>query len=222
MLPADPYTPRGIVSCVNEGTVMNIRISRTAAVSAIALAIAAGASGCTAATESAPVESEPSTSSPTSTSPEPSAPPSAPTATTADGLQAELSYLIEEEKLAHDVYVTLDGLWDARVFERIAASEVSHQDAVAGLLDAYGFEDPRIDEVGVFADPSLQELYDSLVEAGTQSWTSAVQVGITIEETDIADLAARIPDAPDDVAQVLERLLAGSQSHLEAFERQKA
>ena len=144
-----------------------------------------------------------------------------PTATTdAASLSADLQYLIEEEKLAHDVYSTLGDAWDLRIFDQIAASETSHQDAVAGLLDAYQIADPRLDGVGEFSDPALQSLYDTLVAQGLASQAGAIQAGITIEQTDIADLSSRTATAPADVAAVLESLLRGSENHLAAFERQ--
>ena len=144
-----------------------------------------------------------------------------PTAATASAsLTADLQYLIEEEKLAHDVYVTLGDAWGLRVFEQIAASETSHQDAVAGLLETYQIPDPRQDGVGEFSDPALQSLYDTLVAQGLASREGAIQAGITIEQTDIADLNARVSTAPADVERVLESLLRGSENHLAAFERQ--
>ena len=135
-------------------------------------------------------------------------------------LEAQLLYLIEEEKLAHDVYTVLGDLWGGNVFVNIAASEISHQDAVATLLVEYDLADPRSDEIGVFTDPDLQSLYDQLVADGSQSRAAAIDVGVLIEQTDIADLTRALDDAADDVAVVLERLLAGSQNHLAAFERQ--
>jgi len=135
-------------------------------------------------------------------------------------VDAQLLYLIEEEKLAHDVYTVLGDLWGGNVFANIAASEISHQDAVATLLVEYDLADPRSDEIGVFSDPDLQALYDQLVADGSQSRAAAIDVGILIEQTDIADLTRALDGAADDVAVVLERLLAGSQNHLAAFERQ--
>jgi hypothetical protein len=135
-------------------------------------------------------------------------------------VEAQLRYLIEEEKLAHDVYVALGDLWGTRIFANIAPSETTHEGAVAQLLSVYGIDDPRSSAPGVFADPALQALYDELIAVGSQSPADAIGVGITIEQTDIADLSAALPDAPSDVAAVLERLLAASQNHLAAFERQ--
>ena len=91
---------------------------------------------------------------------------------------------------------------------------------MATLLVEYDLADPRSDEIGVFTDPDLQSLYDQLVADGSQSRAAAIDVGVLIEQTDIADLTRALDDAADDVAVVLERLLAGSQNRLAAFERQ--
>lgn len=151
-----------------------------------------------------------------------SSPPSAqePVATGPVSAVADLQYLVEEEKLAHDVYVTLGAAWDLPLFERIAASEVAHQDAVAELLQAHQIPDPRQEGVGEFTNPDLQSLYDVLTARGLTSEEEAIQVGIIIEQTDIADLQSRIATAPADVVGVLESLLQGSENHLAAFERQ--
>ncbi|WP_448006766.1 DUF2202 domain-containing protein [Agromyces bauzanensis] len=131
-----------------------------------------------------------------------------------------LLFLVEEEKLAHDVYVTLGELWDSNTFTNIVESESTHQELVAPLLEARGIADPRSTEVGVFTDPDLQALYDELVARGSTSLAEAIQVGILIEEKDIADLGVAIAAEDEaDVVSVLERLLAGSENHLEAFER---
>ena len=132
-----------------------------------------------------------------------------------------LTYLIEEEKLAHDVYTVMYDLYGAKVFGNILQSESTHQDQVLGLLDAYGVEDPRSEELGVFNDPDLQALYDQLIAMGSQSAQDAYQVGVLIEEKDIADITDQLATASDqDVVDVLERLRSGSENHLRAFNRQ--
>lgn len=89
------------------------------------------------------------------------------------------------------------------------------------LLDSRAIVDPRSTEVGVFVNPDLQALYDQLVAQGSVSRDAAMQVGIAIEEKDISDLAATIAVEDEaDVIDVYERLLAASQKHLAAFERQ--
>jgi rubrerythrin len=80
-------------------------------------------------------------------------------------------------------------------------------------------EDPvSTDEVGVFTDPVLQELYNQLIIQGNQSLSDALKVGATIEEIDILDLETRLEqtDKPD-IQRVYGNLLNGSMNHLRAF-----
>ena len=130
-----------------------------------------------------------------------------------------LQAMVAEEKVAHDVYVTLGDMYDVPTFDRIAASEVRHQDAVRTLLDTYGVTDPTVgDPVGEFDDPVFQAMYDDMVAQGSASLTEAANVGIAIEELDIADLQAAIDaDQPADIERVFTNLLNGSQRHLAAF-----
>ena len=135
---------------------------------------------------------------------------------------AALQYMVAEEKLAHDVYVTLGEEYGLRVFTNIARSETQHQSAVARLLDKYGIKNPTLgDKVGVFDDPKLQKLYDDLVAKGMLSLQDALEVGVLVEETDIADLKEVIAgNEPAAVDRVLTNLLNASYKHLAAFERQ--
>ena len=131
---------------------------------------------------------------------------------------AALLYMREEEKLAHDVYVTFYEQWDFRVFSNISRSEQTHTDAVKTLLDRYGLADPASSEIGVFTDPDLQALYTNLVARGSQSLAEAIQVGAAIEEIDILDLQERLAQTDNaDIQQVFNNLLNGSYNHLRAF-----
>ena len=130
-----------------------------------------------------------------------------------------LLYMREEEKLAHDVYVTLYEVWGTPVFQNIANSELSHTEAVKNLLDIYGLDDPAVSTpVGVFVNTDLQALYDDLIAWGSQSLADALKVGAAIEEIDILDLEANLETLnAADIRQVYENLLFGSQNHLRAF-----
>lgn len=128
-------------------------------------------------------------------------------------------FMREEEKLARDVYLGLGDLWDLRIFDNIAVSEQRHMDAVLGLIEMYGLEDPQTAEmIGVFANDDLQMLYDGLMTMGAESVEAALEVGATVEEVDIADLEEYLAGTKaSDISAVYENLLRGSRNHLRAF-----
>lgn len=132
-----------------------------------------------------------------------------------------LLYLIEEEKLAHDVYTVMYQKYGANVFGNILKSEEAHQGRVLTLLEARSIADPRSSELGVFKNKELQTLYDQLIEQGNKNVVEAYKVGVIIEEKDIADISAQLATATDqDVIGTLEALRSGSENHLRAFNRQ--
>lgn len=131
----------------------------------------------------------------------------------------DLLFMREEEKLARDVYITLYAEWGARVFDNISQAEQTHMDAILGLLDTYGLEDPVLG-FGDFANTELQELFDTLVAGGMQFRLDALMVGALIEEVDMEDLVAAMERThKSDILAVYGNLLAGSENHLNAFVR---
>ena len=135
----------------------------------------------------------------------------------------ELFFIYQEEKLARDVYITLGKLYpNENTFASIQLSEQRHIDSAQGLCEKYGIDISNVDEdqVGNFVLPVLQDLYDNLVEQGTQSLVDALGVGVFIEELDIGDLTDAIEkmEMPADVINVYENLREGSYNHLEAFQ----
>lgn len=142
----------------------------------------------------------------------------APASVTPEEAEA-LQYMREEEKLAHDVYVTLYETWDLRVFNNIARAEQKHTDSVGYWLDYYRISDPTDGNgFGEFDNAELQTLYDDLVAQGKQSVVDALKVGAAVEEIDILDLQERLDETGNSAIQRLfENLLAGSENHLRAF-----
>lgn len=132
---------------------------------------------------------------------------------------AGLAYMREEEKLAHDVYLALYEQWGSTVFRSIANSEQKHTDAIKTLLGRYGLDDPAAGNgVGVFDDPELQALYNTLVAQGRVSLADALKVGAAIEEIDILDLQERLAQTDNaDIQRVYQNLERGSENHLRAF-----
>ncbi len=138
-----------------------------------------------------------------------------------DAEKAGLIQMREEEKLAHDVYVTLYEKWGQNIFNNISKSEQTHTDTVKYILDKYKIEDPVKDTtVGVFTAPQMQGLYDSLVEQGNKSLTDALVVGATIEDLDINDLNKLLAQTDnEDVKIAYQNLNKGSRNHMRAFIR---
>ena len=134
---------------------------------------------------------------------------------------SELLYMIEEEKLAGDIYEAFYDLYGLQIFDNIAESEDKHFEALINKADKMGVD---VDEFlfepsGTFVNEDLQSLYDSLLETGSLSVTDALAVGVMIEEKDMVDIveAAEAVEGTA-LASVYDNLLAGSQNHLEAFE----
>lgn len=128
-------------------------------------------------------------------------------------------FMKQEEKLARDVYQTLADRWGLAVFKNIARSEQRHMDALSTLAERYQLEDTTPAESGLFTVPELQKLHDELVARGQSSVEAALQVGVVIEETDIADLKEAIAASSDpQLLRVYGNLLRGSTHHLSAFQ----
>ena len=139
-----------------------------------------------------------------------------------DAQKDGLSFIIEEEKVARDVYLALGKSWNERVFKNIAKAEQKHMDALITLFSQYDMETPTtIEDEGVFENEELQKLYDDLVQRGNISLLDALEVGVLIEETDIADLEELLEaGVPTDFERTYNNLLRGSNKHLSTFNRE--
>jgi len=131
-----------------------------------------------------------------------------------------LLFMREEEKLAHDVYRVFYEKYNRGIFKNIARSEQKHTNAVLRLINRYELTDPvSTNDIGVFINQDLQNLYDALVTKGNNSLIDALAVGAEIEEVDILDLENYIKDIEenDDLLHVYNNLLRGSRNHLRAY-----
>lgn len=133
---------------------------------------------------------------------------------------SRLVFLREEEKLAHDVYQFLGAQWDLRIFRNTALSEATHFQHVGLLQSRYGVADPAAGRAaGEYVDLRFANLYFELTAKGSASLKDALEVGILIENGDIALLeAGLIETAQPDIKRVYTNLLNGSSNHLDAFE----
>jgi hypothetical protein len=155
-----------------------------------------------------------------------------------------LAFMREEEKLARDVYTKLGMLYpDSIVFGNIDDSEQRHTDAVKGVMEQHGLEDPNTnDNLGVFTGDVygeyFTEKYNYLIDKASASELDALYIGAFIEELDMMDIG-RCPqeivqqdngvdnddqcglvytDEPD-IINLYKSLLNGSESHLRGYVR---
>lgn len=133
---------------------------------------------------------------------------------------ASLIFMVEEEKLAYDVYAQMFQLYGLKIFENISESEGRHVAAVSRLIDKYGLENPAlINPEGVFVNEELQSFYNELIETGMLSKNEAINAGVLFETEDIADLQAYLNNVivSEDIRKVYTSLLNAASRHLEVF-----
>jgi len=140
---------------------------------------------------------------------------------TSAALQSRLKYMVEEEKLARDVYTVLAKTAAYPKFKNIANAEQFHLDQMSIVLANYSLWNATLKRgPGVFYNKELSALYKTLVAKGKLSDLDAIEVGIIIEEKDIADLTAMEKlITQEEIQFVVNYLKAGSQNHLAAFKR---
>lgn len=128
-----------------------------------------------------------------------------------------LLYMLEEEKLARDVYIYLDNLWEAEQFTNIQNSEDNHMNAIASILDQQKVTYTILPQ-GQFENPALQDLYYDLISTGSADLLSALHVGATIEDLDIVDLDEYIQNTSNtSIIDTYESLKCGSRNHLRSY-----
>ncbi len=132
----------------------------------------------------------------------------------------QLLYMIEEEKMARDVYDALYEQTGLSIFDKISDSEQTHYSTLLKTASKLGVDTVSLStQAGVFTDVTVQSLYDQLILQGSQSTSNAIEVGILIEETDISDLQIAIDETNvSSLDQVYSNLLNASLNHLWAFE----
>lgn len=130
-----------------------------------------------------------------------------------------LTFLREEELLAHDVYIALSQLYTKPIFVNISKSETKHTEAIQSLLVKYGLTDPAANHtLGHFSNPDLQALYNALITQGSSSLLNGLIVGATIEDLDIHDLKTHLLSVDNqDITFVFNNLMRGSRNHLRSF-----
>ena len=135
---------------------------------------------------------------------------------------ADLRFMIEEEKLAGDVYRAFGSLYPTiKPFQNIPKSETTHFNALVSQAQTAGIDVSDLTTLagGHYANAELQALYSSLVLQGSSSSFAALTVGKNIELKDISDLTAAMAILPTNTSlyTVYGNLRNASNNHLNAF-----
>jgi hypothetical protein len=127
--------------------------------------------------------------------------------------------MLDEEKLAHDVYSYFSDKYNLPIFKNISNAEQRHFDAVLGLVKKYNVRYTKINDKGKFMNPDYENLYKKLTEKGLSSVTEALRVGAEIEDLDIYDLdeALKKEITTKDIKIVYQNIRTGSYHHIKAF-----
>ena len=94
---------------------------------------------------------------------------------------SSLLFMLEEEKLAHDVYTFLYSKWETRPFANIKESEKVHMQKVQELLDQNKISYEILPE-GKFKNQNLQKLYNDLTAKGKISEIEALKADLNNEK----------------------------------------
>lgn len=133
-----------------------------------------------------------------------------------------LRFMIEEEKLAGDVYRAFGVLYpEVMPFKNIPKSEDTHFATLVTQAGLAGLDVSDLTSLGAntFANAGLQALYGQLVAKGSTSRYAALTVGRDIELLDIDDLTAAQALVPEDSSlyAAYGNLRSASYKHLNAF-----
>ncbi len=135
----------------------------------------------------------------------------------------DILYMLEEEKLAKDVYLFMEEKWGTQIFDNISQAEIKHQAMMQMLALDDGIKIPesvKLDLKGQFQDERLQIIYNQLIKEGSVSRKDALIVGAKIEELDIRDLNASLANTLNPkITETYQRLRQASGNHLRAFVR---
>ena len=137
-------------------------------------------------------------------------------------LKDALSYMYDEERLAKELYLSINQTQPLKQLYNIATqSESKHIDAVNELAKEYGI--PTLPQItGVYEHDEIQALYDKLYAKGISSKKDALEVGCMVEVVDINDLNKYVKEAESsnqkDVLDAFNFLRRGSYNHYWAFD----
>jgi hypothetical protein len=136
----------------------------------------------------------------------------------ADSLTAsQVRYLHDQEKLAMDLNWEFQWMWEESIFQTLGAMERRHMDELLTWMNARGLT-PLVTSrsEAVYGDDDHLEAWDQLLSRGSASLLEAYRANAYMEEWDITEIRALMESTNEQsLVNVLERLLAGAEKHLQ-------
>ncbi|DAB28319.1 MAG: hypothetical protein A2513_09030 [Sulfurimonas sp. RIFOXYD12_FULL_33_39] len=118
-----------------------------------------------------------------------------------------LLYVIEKEKMMHEIYVELSEQTELDEFDFASFLEGRQYDKLLFTADRLDVDTSSLStETGVFSNAEIQNIYDTLMLEASVSTEAAVNVAIYMEESAIAELEV-ITDNTESI--LLERVYFG-------------
>ncbi len=128
--------------------------------------------------------------------------------------QKSVEHMIEEERLAVELYQMLAKVWDQPIFKEILAEEKVHLVRVQRLGKKYHVEESQR-EYGEYLDQNLQNLFNGFRIRANASEKEALLVAAEFEERDIVDLQKYFNTTDNaDLIITYEFLLEEAKDHL--------
>ncbi len=118
--------------------------------------------------------------------------------TLSDKEQIDIIYLLEEEKMAHDLYVSFDEKWDMPFLSGIAYSESQHIAIVESIILNYSVPSPDLlilNKERIIQSNYLQKSMGELLANGSKSPVYALKSAAQMEEMSIIDLGKIIANS---------------------------
>ena len=137
--------------------------------------------------------------------------------------ESVILYLVEQEKLAHDFYRSLDTMWVTDIFNRVANEEFEHVGKLSAVAAELMINVPNhFNEypVGQFIDNKLRHLYAELMTAANFSLEDAYRTSANLEERKMVDLKMALKEPNFELENLTYKaLLIGSEDNFKVFIR---
>ena len=137
--------------------------------------------------------------------------------------ESVILYLVEQEKLAHDFYRSLDTMWVTDIFNRVANEEFEHVGKLSAVAAELMISVPNhFNEypTGQFTDSKLRHLYAELMVAANFSLEDAFRTCANLEERKMYDLKMALKEPNFELENLTYKaLLIGSEDNFKVFIR---